>query len=65
MNSVHDTQLRDMTTILEGIIVIEQATNVTGGTVSLWLEIDGEPPDGFGQNKQRIQLKNVKVLGFN
>jgi hypothetical protein len=65
LNSAHDTQLRDITTILEGIFVIEQITKVTGGTVSLWLEDDGDAPDGFYQNKRQIRLNNVKVLGFN
>ena len=57
-----DRPARDMTKILEGII--EQITNVPGGTVTLRLEIDGEVPDGFDRNKQRTLLENAQVLGF-
>jgi hypothetical protein len=57
-----DRPARDMTKILEGII--EQITNVPGGTVTLRLEIDGEAPDGFDRNKQRTLLENAQVLGF-
>jgi hypothetical protein len=57
-----DRPARDMTKILEGII--EQITNVPGGTVTLRLEIDGEAPEGFDRNKQRTLLENAQVLGF-
>lgn len=57
-----DRPARDMTKILEGII--EQITNVPGGTVTLRLEIDGEAPVGFDRNKQRTLLENAQVLGF-